>query len=64
VSQPKKITFDGELYDLVENEDGSKNLSIKKNRAGFKININVSGCKKEHAEGIQAVEDLYVKGCL
>lgn len=60
----RTVLLDGEQYDYVENEDGSKNMRIEKNRAGFKININVSGCIKDHAKGIEAVKDLYVKGCL
>ncbi|WP_336786878.1 hypothetical protein [Paenibacillus sp. MMO-177] len=61
---PKQTLVAGEVYDLVENEDGSKRLSIEKNKAGFKININVSGCKQEHEQGINAVKDFFVKGCL
>jgi hypothetical protein len=60
----RKTLFDGELYDYIENDDGSKKLSIERNRAGFKINITVSGCKQDHEEGIKAVKDLFVKGCL
>lgn len=57
-----QVLFDGEAYELTEHEDGSKTLFNGKNRSGFKITINVSGDKKEHASGIKAVEDFFVKG--
>lgn len=56
-----KVLFDGELYDYIEREDGSKRISTEKNSRGFKITIEVSGDEKDHEEGIRALREFYAK---
>jgi hypothetical protein len=57
-----QVIFNGELYDYTEHPDGSKTLFKEKNKRGFKITINVCGDEEELKEGLQAVEDFFVRG--
>ncbi|OMD20357.1 hypothetical protein [Paenibacillus odorifer] len=64
MKEPNKILFNGEFYNYEEYEDGSKRIYKEKNSRGFKINIKVSGDPEELKEGMKALKDFYVKGCL
>ncbi|NMI04815.1 hypothetical protein HF638_12560 [Paenibacillus sp. SZ31] len=57
----EKVSFLGDIYDYQENLDGSKLLSIDKNKRGIKMTIKFSGDSEDHKRSHEALKNFFVK---